>query len=253
MLLGSGFLHCFITKVPKQMKPADYSVPLKSEPRHICGATSSAVSFEHFCFIDTSMAGQGIAKARRSSWLLAQWFSIWERAASILGPKQRARTSLPAVLPCKATGTACKSESCIWPHPPGWHPPDWSAGSHTHLWLERQRFEPSPVKALVKVKLNTKQMLIITEFPQTTLSQLTASSFYLLVMLRSSAPFLPFPCRSIIKSCPCFSRRWKPVTWLHMQKTFPCSPFPIPASHLLDPQAVWLLHFLISLWQQRHI
>lgn len=150
------------------------------------------------------MAGQGIAKARRSSWLLAQWFSRSEHAASILGPKQRARTSLPAVLPCKAMGTACKSESCIWPHPPGWHPPDRSTDSHTHLWLERQLFEPSPPKTLVKVKLNTKQMLIITEFPQTTLSQLTASSFYLLVMLRSSAPFLPFPCRSIIMSCPCF-------------------------------------------------
>lgn len=47
-------------------------------------------------------------------------------------------------------------------------------------------------------------MLIITEFPQTILSHLTASSFYLLVMLRCSSPFLPFPCRSITMSCPCF-------------------------------------------------
>lgn len=241
-LLGSWF----ITEVPKQMKPAGCSVPLKFKPCHFCSPTSSAVGFEHFSFIDTSMAGQGIVEARRSSCLLEQWFedqSMLHLSSSILTPPSQlsvlASQQEPPVNPSFTLASST------------WLTPIRLEHRLPHM-LEGQLFQPSPVKTLVKAKLNTKQMLIITSFPQTTLSQLTASSFYLLGMLRPPSLFLHFPCRSIIMSCPSFLLDGSQLPDFRSKMYFHPHLSPFLLLICSDPQAVWLLCILLSVRQQLH-
>lgn len=245
-LLGSWFLHCFITEVPKQMKPAGCSIPLKFKPCRFCSPASSAVGFERFSFIDTSMAGQGIAKARRSSCLLEQWFdvqSMLHLSSSILTPRsQLSDLASQQELPVNLSFALASST---------WLTPIRLEHRLPHM-LERQLFQPSSLKTLVKAKLNTKQMLIITSFPQTTLSQLTASSFYFLGMLRPSSLFLHFPCRSIIMSCPSFLLDGSQLPDFRSKMYFHPHLSPFLLLICSDPQAVWLLCILLSMRQQWH-
>lgn len=139
------------------------------------------------------MAEQGTVRASRSPWLPTQYVQI--RASWIYSPAKAAHSHLPLSCPSfarqqewlvnlsPASGLTYLADT----HQTG-------ALTPTHTLTT---FHLSPVKIPVKVKLSTKQMLIMTAFPQTVLSHLTASSFFILVMLWCSSPFLPFPCRSI--------------------------------------------------------
>lgn len=121
----------------------------------------------------------------------------WEHPASILQPKQHLLPSCPPSarqweslvnLSLAFSLTPIELECCLQ------H--TLMAGKTTVLTISSEDTGESEAQ----YKADAAHIQI----PQMLSSHLTASSFYLLVMLRCSSPFLPFPCRSITMSYPCF-------------------------------------------------
>lgn len=117
---------------PKQMKPSGYLAPLKFK---VCHHGSLHLKLPALIiFVLLTHQWLGTVRASTSSWLSAQLctdesilnlFPCWSKTFP---------PSFQLSILCQATRMACKSELCIRPHPPGWHPADWSTDSHTHSY-----------------------------------------------------------------------------------------------------------------------
>lgn len=218
MLSGTWFLPISLQR-QKQIKPSGYSAALKFKVCH-CGS------------LHLKLPEQGTVRASRSSWLSVQLctdqsiLNLFPCQSSTFPPFSH--QSCPSF--ARQQEWLCKSEPCIWPHLPGWHPSDWSTDSHTHSYNFSIQLQWRYCgESEIQYKADADHNWISTG--SIILSHLVASSFFILVILWCSSPFPSFPCRSIsMPPVPVFSQKEASFLTTVTKHVFPSSPLSFPAS-----------------------